>query len=136
MRPPVGPGSPHAIPIRPDIAPYPPSITPYYPNIPPYCPHHVILSRCPPISPRYGPPRRSRLEAELSRAGEELSGARAALEALQALGPGFQAAAEEYGRLRERLRHRRWALRQLRGHDGGGDVADDVTDDDGDGGPA
>lgn len=79
---------------------------------------------------------RSRLEAELSRAGAELSGARAALEALQALGPGFQAAAEEYGRLRERLRHRRWALRQLRGHDGGGDVADDVTDDDGDGGPA
>uniref|UniRef100_A0A8C3BFH5 Uncharacterized protein n=1 Tax=Cairina moschata TaxID=8855 RepID=A0A8C3BFH5_CAIMO len=78
---------------------------------------------------------RSRLEAALSRAEGELSGAREALEALHALGPGFQAAAAEYGRLRERIRHRRWALRQLQGRDG--DVTDDVSDDDTkDGGPA
>uniref|UniRef100_A0A8B9VJE2 Uncharacterized protein n=1 Tax=Anas zonorhyncha TaxID=75864 RepID=A0A8B9VJE2_9AVES len=78
---------------------------------------------------------RSRLEAELSRAEAELSGAREALGALRALGPGFQEAAAEYGRLRERLRHRRWALRQLHRHDG--DVSDDVSDDiTKDGGPA
>ncbi|KAI6058727.1 HAUS augmin-like complex subunit 4 [Aix galericulata] len=78
---------------------------------------------------------RSRLEAALSQAEGELSGTRKALEALQALGPGFQEAAAEYGRLRERLRHRRWALRQLHGCDG--DVTDDVSDDvTKDGGPA
>ncbi|XP_071885882.1 HAUS augmin-like complex subunit 4 [Anas platyrhynchos] len=82
---------------------------------------------------------RSRLEAELSRAEAELSGAREALGALRALGPGFQEAAAEYGRLRERLRHRRWALRQLHRHDGdvSDDASDDVSDDvTKDGGPA
>ncbi|XP_064331663.1 HAUS augmin-like complex subunit 4 isoform X1 [Phalacrocorax carbo] len=57
---------------------------------------------------------RAGLEAGLERAAAEASQARAALEAFEALGPTFAAMAAEYGRLQERLRHRRWALRQLR----------------------
>ncbi|XP_072705369.1 HAUS augmin-like complex subunit 4, partial [Ciconia boyciana] len=60
---------------------------------------------------------RAVLEAASERAAGEAAGARAALAAFGGLGPRFEALAGEYGRLRERLAHRRWALRQLRPHD-------------------
>ncbi|GAB0202265.1 HAUS augmin-like complex subunit 4 [Grus japonensis] len=59
---------------------------------------------------------RAGLEAESERAAAQASGLRAALAAFGELGPEFGALAGEYGRLRERLGHRRWALRQLRPH--------------------
>lgn len=57
---------------------------------------------------------RSLLQSESSVAAAESSRLRGALSSFRALGPGFEAQARDYGRLRQRLRHRRWALRQLR----------------------
>ncbi|XP_076220261.1 HAUS augmin-like complex subunit 4 [Aptenodytes patagonicus] len=77
----------------------------------------VLLDTYPPAKVEAHRRIRAALEGALGRAAGEASGARAALAAFGGLGPQFGALAGEYGRLRERLGHRRWALRQLRPHD-------------------
>ncbi|XP_069633933.1 HAUS augmin-like complex subunit 4 [Haliaeetus albicilla] len=78
---------------------------------------NVLLDTYPPEKVEAHRRIRAALEAAGERAAGEAAGARAALAAFGGLGPRFGALAGEYGRLRERLGHRRWALRQLRHHD-------------------
>ncbi|KAM9584571.1 HAUS augmin-like complex subunit 4 [Morphnus guianensis] len=78
---------------------------------------NVLLDTYPPEKVEAHRRIRAALEAARERAAGEAAGARAALAAFGGLGPRFGALAGEYGRLRERLGHRRWALRQLRHHD-------------------
>ncbi|XP_067173277.1 HAUS augmin-like complex subunit 4 [Apteryx mantelli] len=77
---------------------------------------------------------RAALEGALGGRRRRRGAARAALGAFGALGPGFGALAQEYGRLRQRGRLRRWALRQLRppgpGHAPGHAPGDDDNDGD------